>query len=37
MKKWYKKEILKMLKTIKDEEYLKGLYILIKNHMKKEA
>lgn len=36
MLEWYKKEIAKMLDAIENEEYLKKLYIIISNHMKKE-
>ncbi len=36
MQEWYKEQIAKMLAMIEDEEYLKKLYIIINNHMKKE-
>lgn len=36
MKTWYKQQILKIVSKINDEQFLKRIYIILRNHMKKE-
>lgn len=36
MDKWYKKQINKMLEKIHDEQFLKRLFVIIRNHIEKE-
>mgnify|MGYP000460342630 FL=1 len=36
MSEWYIQQIVKKLATIKDEEFLKRMYIIINNHNEKE-
>ena len=37
MSEWYIQQIVKKLATIKDEEFLKRMYVIINNHNEKEA
>lgn len=36
MKVWYKQQILKFVNKINNEQFLKRIYIILRNHMKKE-
>lgn len=37
MKEWYRKQINKMIMHINDELFLKRIYIIVRNHIKREG